>query len=232
MAVQSHWRGVLFDLDGTLLDTAPDLVAACNKAASEHGLRPQPLESLRPFVSGGAEAMLRQLLVANAVQPSPPAPGVDFAALLERMLGLYQDNIALHTRFFDGMEAVLDELERRGLAWGIVTNKQRRFTEPLLECLELHGRAGCVISGDSLAHSKPHPLPMLEASRRIGAAPEACVYIGDARRDIEAGRNAGMATLAALYGYVPADDPAHAWGADALLASPAELLVWLDGGLA
>ena len=225
MARQNHLRGVLFDLDGTLLDTAPDFVLACNAAAAEFGLRGLTLERLRTEVSNGAPAMLRILLDENERE-------VDFDALHQRMLALYEENIAVHTRFFAGMEAVLDEVEARGLSWGIVTNKQRRFTEPLLRVLDLHERTGCAISGDTLAECKPHPLPMWEACRRIDVAPGACVYIGDARRDIEAGQNAGMATLAALYGYVPADDPAHAWGADGLLSQPSDLLAWLDGGLA
>lgn len=222
--MQNHrpLRGALFDLDGTLLDTAGDLAWACNTALSEAGFQSRPLESLKPHVSGGATAMLRHALGHDA-------NGVDLEPLLLRMLALYEENIAVRTRLFDGMERVLEELERRGLAWGIVTNKLTRFTEPLLRSLDLLERPGCVISGDTCPESKPHPLPLLEACRRIGHAPGACVYVGDARRDIEAGRNAGMWTLAALYGYVPADDPAEAWGAHGLLARPAELLDWLDG---
>ncbi|MFM8330632.1 MAG: HAD-IA family hydrolase [Candidatus Methylumidiphilus sp.] len=222
MAAKPPWRGVLFDLDGTLLDTAPDLAVACNTASAEFGLRPQPLEALRPSVTYGASAMLLQVLAADPQD-------VDFDSLLQRMLCLYEENIAVQTRFFEGMDIVLDELEARGLRWGIVTNKHARFTDPLLRQLDLHSRSGCVISGDTLAECKPHPLPMLEACRRIGAAPQASVYVGDARRDIEAGQNAGMATLAALYGYVPDDDPAHGWGADGLLGQPLDLLAWLDG---
>ncbi len=225
MGKRLHLRGVLFDLDGTLLDTAPDFVLACNTAAAEFGLKGLTLDTLRTEVSNGAPAMLRILLDANRQE-------VDFDALHERMLDLYEENIVVHTRFFTGMEAVLDEVESRGLSWGIVTNKQTRFTEPLLRVLDLHTRTGCAISGDTLSECKPHPLPMWEACRRIDTTPEACVYIGDARRDIEAGQNAGMATLAALYGYVPKDDPAQHWGADALLKEPMDLLAWLDGELA
>jgi phosphoglycolate phosphatase len=217
-----HLRGVLFDLDGTLLDTAPDLAWACNTAVAEAGFRPLPAEALRPFVSGGATAMLRASLARDNGE-------VTIEPILQRMLALYEANIAVHTRLFEGMADVLDELERRGMAWGIVTNKLTRFTEPLLHRLDLARRPGCVISGDTCAESKPHPLPILEACRRIDRAPRDCVYIGDARRDIEAGHNAGMLTLAALYGYVPTDDPAEDWGAHGLLARPAELLDWLDG---
>lgn len=226
MGKQQHLRGVLFDLDGTLLDTAPDFVAACNAASLEFGLAPQNLDVLRPYVTDGAPAMLDFVASLNGTIIE------DFEALHERMLELYEANIALETRYFSGIAEVLDQLEVRGLGWGIVTNKISRFTDPLLEALGIATRAGCVISGDTTAHAKPHPLPMLEASRRIGLPPDACVYIGDHRRDIEAGKNAGMATLAALYGYVPADDPAHQWGADALLKHPKDILAWLDGDLA
>lgn len=212
---------ILFDLDGTLLDTAADLAHACNIAAREAGLTPQALDALRPLVSGGAEAMLAY------VRNQDPRP-VDTAALLTRMLDLYEENIAVHTRYFDGTEAVLDELERRGLPWGIVTNKVTRFTHRLLRSLGVFQRPGCIISGDTLPYKKPHPAPMLEACRRLGRDAADCVYIGDARRDIEAGRNAGMRTLAAMYGYLGEDDPAERWGADGLLGDPRDLLHWLD----
>jgi 2-phosphoglycolate phosphatase len=218
-------RGVLFDLDGTLLDTAPDLVNACNLALVEAGFEPQALQALRPMVSGGASAMLRLSLDADE-------RAAEFENVLERMLSIYLENIAVHTRFFDGMDSVLDELESRGLSWGIVTNKLSCYTVPLLASLGLLTRPGCVVSGDTLPEMKPHPLPMWEACRLIGSAPAECVYIGDARRDIEAGKNAGMATLAALYGYIPENDPPHGWGADGLLSRPSDLLAWLDGTLA
>lgn len=223
MTRETPLRCVLFDLDGTLLDTAPDLARACNAAAREAGLPPQSLAALKPWVSGGAEAMLRQVVDSAERE-------VDFERLVFRMLELYEEDIAAHTRFFDGMDEVLVELESRNLSWGIVTNKFSRFTDPLLRSLSLFDRAGCVISGDTLPERKPHPMPMWEACRRLGSAPGECVYVGDARRDIEAGRNAGMTTLAALYGYVPENDPAHAWGADGMLSQPLELLAWLQGG--
>ena len=151
-----------------------------------------------------------------------------FERLLDRMLDYYQDNLARHTRSFDGMEAVLEELDARALPWGIVTNKVSRFTDPLMATLDLNRRTPCIISGDTLAERKPHPLPLLEASRRIGREAGQCVYVGDAARDIEAGRRAGMATLAALYGYIAQDDDVDAWGADAGLECPGDLLTWIE----
>lgn len=213
-------RCVLFDLDGTLLDTAPDLADACNEALAAGGFALQSEAALKPFISGGAAAMLRYA--------EPELDGERFAALLEHMLELYQQNIAQRTRFFDGMDTVLDELDRRGTPWGIVTNKHNRFTQPLVAAMDLARRTPCIISGDSLPEKKPHPLPLLEASRLLASSPAASVYIGDARRDIEAGRNAGMYTLAAAYGYVSANDPAAAWGADAQIHKPLELIDWLD----
>jgi phosphoglycolate phosphatase len=148
--------------------------------------------------------------------------------ILQRMLDIYEAEVAERTRFFAGMETVLDALDARGLPWGIVTNKISRFTDPLARVLKLWERSGCIISGDTTAEKKPHPLPLFEACRRLNLAAERCVYVGDAARDVEAGRRAGMATLAALYGYIAADDEPSGWGADGLLAEPLELLAWLD----
>lgn len=227
---------VLFDLDGTLLDTAPDLVRALNATLAEIGLPACRLDEVKPHISGGARAMLgfahaKATGKTPADFPAPnPLPETDGDLWLRRMLELYEAEVAVHTCFFDGMERVLDELETRGLPWGIVTNKISRFTDPLVDALNLNGRSGCVISGDTTAHAKPHPLPLLEACRRLGKPPQHCVYIGDAARDVEAGRRAGMATLGALYGYIAAADDPLAWGADGLLAAPVDLLAWLDGG--
>ncbi|GAB6048167.1 phosphoglycolate phosphatase [Methyloparacoccus murrellii] len=230
--------GVLFDLDGTLLDTAPDLVAAANQALATEGLPPCPIEEIKPHISGGARTILGYWLV-KAVEQRPVAsyPSVNqvgtayqplFERLLESMLAYYADNPARRTGYFDGMEAALDALDARGLPWGIVTNKHSRFTTPLAEALHLNRRAGCIVSGDTTAESKPHPLPLLEASQRLGVRAECCVYVGDAARDIEAGRRAGMATLAALYGYIADDEDVDAWGADATLSHPADLLPWIE----
>jgi 2-phosphoglycolate phosphatase len=232
---------VLFDLDGTLLDTAPDLVFALNAALEEAGLPVCPEDEVKPFISGGARAMLGYWFAKKVEEkpffnsphptPLPKGEGTEdlFELLLERMLDLYEAHVADRTRFFDGMETVLEELESRSLPWGIVTNKVSRFTDPLADALNLAGRSGCIVSGDTTAEKKPHPLPLLEASRRLGREPGRCVYIGDAAKDMEAGRRAGMATLAALYGYIAANDEPVGWGADGFLAEPRELLDWLDG---
>jgi N-acetyl-D-muramate 6-phosphate phosphatase len=215
-------HAVLFDLDGTLLDTAPDLVSAANAALAEKGFAPLSLVALRPHVSAGAGAILLAGLLQHGGDPALSD------TLLPSMLKAYREDIARHTRLFAGMDAVLDALEARGLPWGVVTNKPAWLTDPLLEALNLKARAACVVSGDTVAEKKPHPLPLLEAARRIGHEATACVYLGDAGRDIEAGQRAGMCTLAALYGYLCEDDDPHAWGADDLIAAPGDLLPWLE----
>ncbi len=230
-------RGVLFDLDGTLLDTALDLIASANWALEAEGLPRCPVEEAKPYISGGARTILGYWLVKQVEQRQaasyPQANVVDpvheafLERLMDRMLEHYQDNLARHTCFFDGMERVLETLEDAGLPWGIVTNKQSRFTDPLAEALKLTSRTHCIISGDTTAEAKPHPLPLLTASERLGVSPEECVYIGDAARDIEAGKRAGMATLAALYGYIAADENIGTWGADDALETPGELLAWI-----
>lgn len=214
-------RGVLFDLDGTLLDTAPDLVFAVNAALQQGGCAPRPADELKPLISEGAPAMLRGGLGEQAAE---------FEPLLERMLDIYEHNIAVHTRFFEGIEEVLEFLDHAALPWGIVTNKLSRFTNPLLQALRIDRRTGCIVSGDTTAERKPHPLPLLEACRRLRREPSECVYIGDAAQDITAGRRAGMATLAAAYGYVRGDDSPEEWGADGLIRRPEDLIPWLSGG--
>lgn len=215
-------QAVLFDLDGTLLDTAPDLVSAANAALADAGYAPLSLAALRPHVSAGAGAILLAGLEQHGGDPAR------LDDLLPSMLKAYRENIARHTRLFDGMDAVLDALEARGLPWGVVTNKPAWLTDPLLAALDLSARAACVISGDTVAEKKPHPLPMLEAARRVGHEAAACVYVGDAGRDIEAGQRAGMRTLAALYGYLTDGDDPRAWGADDLIDAPRDLFPWLE----
>ena len=231
-------QGVLFDLDGTLLDTAEDLMAAANQALLGEGLLPCPADELKPQISGGARSMISYWLVkSHEKRNAAPFPSVNvvsleheslFERLVEQMLNFYEANPARHTRYFEGMERVLDVLDQKGIPWGIVTNKRSRFTNPLAQAIGLDRRTDCIVSGDTTAESKPHPLPLLEASRRLGIRPEYCVYIGDAARDIEAGRRAGMATLAALYGYLASGEDVDTWAADDAIEVPEDLLVWME----
>jgi len=208
-------RAVLFDLDGTLADTAPDLAAAVNFLRSERGLAPTPYEVLRPTASAGARGM-----IGAAFGLAPGDEG--YEALRVQWFERYQSAMAVHSTRFDGVDELLAGLLADGLAWGIVTNKPARFTDPLLPQIGLD-HAGCIISGDTTAHAKPHPEPLLEGARRLGLAPETCWYVGDDLRDIEAGRAAGMVTVACAWGYCGNTDPAS-WGADYVLDTPAELL--------
>jgi len=212
---------VLLDLDGTLLDTAPDLIAAANATLMAADIPSRSAGELTPCISGGAAAMLR------CAEADILARGLDPDALLAQMLDRYAADVARHSRFYDGMERVLDTLDRHGIPWGIVTNKHSRFTQPLLSSFSWNQAPACVISGDTTPERKPHPLPLLEACRRLAITPANSVYVGDAKRDVEAGQRAGMATLVALYGYLAADERPEEWGADGLLGEPADLLTWL-----
>lgn len=212
---------VLFDLDGTLVDTAPDLIASLNKALTAHGFATVAPDAIRPFISYGGAAMVRESMGADT------DPEI-LAAVLNTMLDCYQNNIAEHTVFFSGMAETLSLIEALGLKWGVVTNKRERFTNPLMEALKLTARAACIVSGDTTANSKPHPEPMLEACRQAGVRPQECVFIGDAVHDIAAGKNAQMKTLAALYGYLKPGDTPETWGADALIESPEQIPTWIE----
>lgn len=214
---------VLFDLDGTLVDTAPDLIACLNIALVKHGFPQVPSQQVRPFISFGAEAMIKK--------SSAAAEQNIHADILHTMLNAYQNNIVQYGGFFAGMVETLLDIEAKGLKWGIVTNKQKRFTEPLTKALNLTERAACIISGDTTYKSKPHPEPMWEACRQAGVKPEQCVYVGDAQHDITAGKNANMKTLAAVYGYLTEDDMPEQWGADALIESPAQIRLWIESAL-
>ena len=215
---------VLFDLDGTLVDTAPDLILYLNKALSQHGFAPVSADAIKPFISYGAAAMINESLhhaISDALK----------ADILETMLDIYQNNIAQHSVFFKGMTDTLAAIEAQGLKWGVVTNKRERFTRPLMEAFKLTDRAACIISGDTTANPKPHVEPMLAACKQAAVKPQECVYIGDASHDIIAGKNAQMKTLVALYGYLkPSDEPAT-WGADALIESPEQLTTWIASAL-
>jgi phosphoglycolate phosphatase len=212
---------VLFDLDGTLVDTAPDLIACMNQAFRQYGFATVDATAVKPFISYGAAAMIKDCLGDNVSVAEQDA-------LLNTMLGFYQDNIAEHSEFFPGMLDVLVAIEGRGLKWGVVTNKRERFTLPLMAALQLADRAACIISGDTTPHPKPHPEPMREACRRAAVKPQECVYIGDAAHDIAAGKNVQMHTLAAVYGYLKPGDTPEAWRADGLIHSPNDILTWLD----
>ena len=212
---------LLFDLDGTLIDSAPDLAGAANDLRARHGLPALALQSLRPMVGAGARGMVG---VAFGVTPEDSA----YAELKDAFLAVYASRLLQQTRVFDSVVPVLDRLDALGLRWGIVTNKAMRYTAPIVQGLGLARRAAVTIAGDSTPHAKPHPEPLLEAARRLGVAPASCAYIGDDQRDIVAGRAAGMATLAAAWGYLGQGSAVHDWGADHVLDSPAALLKWLE----
>jgi 2-phosphoglycolate phosphatase len=214
-------RCVLFDLDGTLIDSAPDLAGAANAMRVARGLPEMPYERLRPMVGAGARGM-----VGAAFGTAPGDAG--FEALRDEFLQRYADGLLQRTAVFEPMVPVLQALERAALRWGIVTNKHERFTLPVVRGLGLQERAAALICGDTTAHAKPHPEPLLEAARRVGVAPQACVYVGDDLRDVQAGRAAGMATLAAAWGYLGEREPIHEWGADAVIENPLALLKWLE----
>jgi len=209
-------EGVLFDLDGTLADTAPDLAAAINRLRNDHGLETIPLEQLRPHVSSGARGMLR---AAFGLTPADEG----YSDMAQRFLAHYAEHLCVDTRLFDGMPALLDALDGAGIPWGIVTNKQSRFTLPLVTALGLEKRACCIVSGDSAARPKPAPDPLLLGCSQAGISPRTCVYVGDDLRDVVAGKAAEMRTIAVAYGYLGVDDPIESWGADAIIDTPAEL---------
>ncbi len=213
-------EAVLFDLDGTLLDTAPDLVRAANRLRSRHGLDVVPAHQVRPWVSKGGRAMIQA-----AFPDHEPAA---WDRMLPEFLALYREQIVVETRLFEGFEHTLSVLEKRGLALAIVTNKPAWLTEPVLAALGLAHRFAVVISGDTLAEKKPHPAPVLEACHRLAIAPARAVMVGDDQRDIESARAAGSHALAVSFGYAEAADQIENWGADGILDAPAELLSWLD----
>ena len=214
-------QAVLFDLDGTLIDSAPDLAGAANQMRGLRGLPPLPHAALRPHCGSGARGMLG---VGLSAQPGEPA----YAALRDEFLDLYEARMLQLTQTFEHMLPVLDALDAHGVRWGIVTNKALRFAVPLATALRLLPRAAVLIGGDSTPHTKPHPEPLLEAARRLGLTPADCIYVGDDARDMQAGRAAGMPVLAAAWGYLGEGSAPHLWQADAVLAEPGELLEWME----
>ncbi len=217
-------RAVLFDLDGTLVDTAGDLGHVLNLMRACRGLPALPDAAMRPQASHGTRGLLK---VGFDVEPDHPV----FEPLRHEFLDLYAQHLTRRSRPFPGMVEVLDTLETRGIAWGVVTNKPARFTEPLLAHLGLMARAACVVSGDTCAQPKPHPAGLLHACRVVGSKPADCLYVGDAERDAQAARAAGMPTLIALYGYIGDADRPHEWGGQGTIDRPEGLLDYLGLGV-
>lgn len=211
---------VLFDLDGTLADTAPDLGLALNRLLAEESRPAQPYTAIRPIASHGARGLIH---LGFGIGPEHP----DFARLRTRFLELYDICYCEETRLFDGISDLISALAERGLPWGIVTNKPARFTDPLLAALPLPATPGVAVSGDTVGVAKPDPKPMYYAAEMLGVDPAHCFYVGDAERDIEAGRKVGMTTVLAAYGYISADDRPQEWGADIHIQHPLELLAHL-----
>jgi phosphoglycolate phosphatase len=214
-------NAVLFDLDGTLIDSAPDLGAAADKMRTDRGMPSLPLADYRPMAGAGARGMLG---VAFNIAPGH----ADFEMLKEEFFKNYEACMTERTYAFEGVANLIAQLDQAGLKWGVVTNKSERFTLPLTRAMPLFNTAQTIVGGDTTPHAKPHPAPLLEAARQIGVPPERCLYVGDDERDIIAGRAAAMPTVAAAYGYLGAmSDTAH-WNADATIATPAALLPLLQ----
>ncbi|MBA2723268.1 MAG: phosphoglycolate phosphatase [Methylibium sp.] len=209
-------RAVLFDLDGTLADTAPDLGGAVNRMRERRGMEALPLELLRPVASSGARGML-----GVGFEVTPETPGYDL--LRDEFLAEYESALDRDSRLFDGITECLAALQTQGLRWGIVTNKAERFTTPVVAGLGLAAHAAVVIAGDTTAYAKPHPAPLLEACRRLGIAPHHAVYVGDDLRDMQAARAAGMPCIAAAYGYLGGTPDLNSWQPDAVIATPGAL---------
>ena len=214
---------VLFDLDGTLADTAPDMARTVNEMRLRRSLAPVPLERVRPHVSKGARGMLLGAFEMTVEHP-------DFAAMREEFLTLYSDYLDEETVLFPGMAELLEALESRGLPWGVVTNKFERYARPVIAGLGLERRSRVLVGGDTCARAKPHPDPLLHAAALMAIEPARILYVGDDERDIQAARAAGMFALVAGYGYIGDGPPPLAWGADAIVDSPAGILRWVDAG--
>jgi len=219
----SHYRTLLFDLDGTLVDTAPDLAYVLNVLRARRGLEPLPYSLTRPQASHGTQGLLRVGFGVTQEQ-------AESTPLREEFMEVYAANLTTRSPLFPGVAEMLASLETRGLNWGVVTNKPARYSEPLLDHLGLLARAACVVSGDTCAQPKPHPEPMLHACKLAASDPGDCLYVGDAERDVVAARAAGMPTLVALYGYLGVDDHPEAWGAHGFIETPLALLDWLQPG--
>lgn len=217
------YKAVLLDLDGTLVDTAPDMAAAINSLRGDHGLAPLPYSAIRPVVSHGAKGLL-DLAFGDDMAPEREA------ALRKEFLAIYRTMLCVGTRLFPGFAEVLAQLEAWSVLWGVVTNKPAGLTEPLLEALQIRGRAACIVSGDTLERSKPDPLPLQHAASLLGLAPAQCLYVGDAERDVQAGQAAGMDVLIADYGYIADSEEPHTWQARGNISRPEDILFWVNGG--
>jgi len=213
----SPYAGIFFDLDGTLADTAPDLVAATNQLLITRNLDPKPYEFLRPYASAGARGLLEG---AFGIGPDH----ADFNLLRDEFFSNYEKALLVESKLFDGIEHVLKQMDHAKLPWGIITNKSERFTNPLTELMGLRQRAVSTVSGDTTPHSKPHPEPILHAARSSNIDPTQSIYVGDDIRDVIAGKAAGMKTVAAAYGYCGCKEPPESWGADYIINSPLDLL--------
>lgn len=216
-----RFDAILFDLDGTLVDSAPDLAGAANDLRAQHGQPPLAYDELRPMAGAGARGM-----VGRAFGLTPSDPG--YPALRDAFLSLYQLRLLRLSSVFDEVPPLLARIEASGRPWGVVTNKATHLADPLLQGLQLRHRAAVLVGGDTTPHTKPHPAPLLHAARELGVRAPRCVYVGDDRRDVAAGRAAGMATVAAGWGYLGAGESVHDWGADHVVETPAALLNWLE----
>lgn len=208
---------IFFDLDGTLVDTAPDLGHALNLQLERHGRQPLPLEMIRPVASHGSRGLLE---LGFGIQPE----AASFMAMRDEYLNLYDEVFTRSPVLFEGIAKLLESIENEGLYWGVVTNKPARFTGPLMQAINLHKRAVCIVSGDDALRAKPYPDTLLMACSQAKVTPASCFYIGDAERDIQAGNIAGMKTVIALWGYIAETDKPSEWGADFLIQSPYEIL--------
>lgn len=220
--VAGKLTSVLFDLDGTLADTAPDLAYALNQQRLKRGMSELSVAELRIHASSGARGLLQQ---GFGIRPEDAG----YLEMRDEFLDIYERNLARCSTLFPGVSSLLDEIEDRGLAWGIVTNKAERFTFPLLRALRLMDRASCVICGDTTPHAKPHPAPLIEALSRIRATSDECLYVGDDERDVQSGHAAGMKVVVVRYGYLGNGRPPEEWGTDLFVDTPEELGAILFG---
>jgi N-acetyl-D-muramate 6-phosphate phosphatase len=217
--MRTRKQALLLDLDGTLLDTAPDMAAALNVLLAEEKREPLPFAQIRPVVSHGSAGLIRLAFESSE--------GTARQRLITRFLAIYRDALAVYSEPFAGINELLQQVRAAGLRWGVVTNKPAWLTDPLLAALGLDVQADCVVSGDTTSERKPHPLPLLHAAQLIGLSPQDCLYVGDAERDIQSARAAGMASLVALWGYIAHTDQPHVWQADGMIEQPEQLHSWL-----